>query len=79
MHAPGRVVAMAGEAERVVCLGTLPDGRPCRRVLAVRAADGTVVPADRDIWIYKIDPDRRAWIRCPSCGRRVRVKAKRAA
>lgn len=63
--------------ERVVCLGTLPDGSACQQLLARRYGSGAVVVVVRGDERY--ESDGRIVIHCPSCGRRVRIKPKRAA
>ena len=67
-------LATQAEPERVTCFGTLPDGRACGQLLALRSASGgvrVVVKGDETFL-----PDHRIELVCPSCGKRVRIKPK---
>jgi RNase P subunit RPR2 len=58
------------QPERIICLD-------CGQLLAFRATGGSirvVVKGDETFL-----PDGRVEVRCPSCGRRVRIKPKRTA
>lgn len=65
MQAAGRAVAME-TAERVYCPGTMPDGEPCRQLIARRLGnDIDPIGMDR----MQLDSKGRPVIVCPKCGR----------
>ena len=62
-------------AERVICLGTLPDGSACRQVIAFRYSSGALrVVVKGELY----DEAGRVVVDCPVCGQRARMKPRRA-